>query len=135
MGILRSLMGWSPLYAISGLLGLGVTLADLKGHRLVAEQAEARRLLQAYADRFGRDCRAAIEDAVRSATDTTTEALQQRIRNSLETLQTQIQTLTKQAAQVQHAEAAITGLKSKRATVARLKSQSQTALSDASAGG
>ena len=69
------------------------------------------------------------------ATDTATEALQQRIRNSLEMLQTQIQTLTKQAAQVQHAEAAITGLKRKRATVARLKSQSQAALSDASAGG
>jgi hypothetical protein len=135
MGILRSLMGWSPLYAISGLLGLGVTMADLKSHRFAAEQSEARRLLHAYADRFGRDCRAAIEDAVRSATDTTTEALQQRIRVSLETLQTQIQALMKQAAQVQHAEAAITGLKSKRATVARLKSQSQAALSDASAGG
>jgi hypothetical protein len=134
MGILRSLLGYSPLYAIGGLLGLGVTLADLKSHRLAAEQAEARRLLQAYADRFGRDCRAAIEDAVRSATDTALDALQQRIRNSLEMLQTQIQTLTRQAAQVQHAEAAIAVLKSKRATVARLKSQSQAALSEASAG-
>jgi hypothetical protein len=135
LGILRSLMGWSPLYAVGGLLGLGLTMANLKTHRVAAEQSEARRLLLAYAERFQRDCRAAIEDAVRAATDTTTEALQRRIRSALDTLQAQIQTLTKQAAQVQHAEAAIANLKRKRATVAKLLTQSQAEISNLSGSG
>jgi hypothetical protein len=135
LGILRSLMGFSPLYAFGGLLGLGLTLANVKTHRVAAEQAEARRLLLAYAERFQRDCRAAIEDVIRVATDTTTDALQQRIRSALDTLQSQIQTLTKQAAQVQHAETAIKNLERKRATVAKLLTQSQAEISNLSGSG
>jgi septal ring factor EnvC (AmiA/AmiB activator) len=128
-------MGFSPLYAFGGLLGLGLTLANVKTHRVAAEQAEARRLLLAYAERFQRDCRAAIEDVIRVATDTTTDALQQRIRSALDTLQSQIQTLTKQAAQVQHAETAIKNLERKRATVAKLLTQSQAEISNLSGSG
>jgi Dynamin family len=131
IGVVRSLITFNPVYAFSGALGLGSTLQSLRTQRSAAEQSEARRLLQAYAERFQRDCKAAIDSAVRSAADTTIEALQGRIQRSLETLQTQIQGLAKQAAQVKEAQDAKAQLTEKSAAIAKLVAENQAAFRDA----
>lgn len=134
IGLVRSLINFNPLYVFSGVLGLTSSLASLesvRSNRSSAEQAEARRLLQAYVERFQRDCKAAIDEAIRSATDVTIEVLQARIQSQLQTLRTQIQSLTQQAAQVKEAETAKADLVQKRDTVATLVAENQAAFRDA----
>lgn len=128
IGILKSIIGFNPIYAFAGVLGLGASLYSLRTHRSSAEQAEARRLLRAYSERFQRDCRAAINEAVRSATDTTIEALHQRIQESITTLRAQIANLNKQAAEVKEAGATKAVLIEKRAAAAKLSAASEAAI-------
>jgi hypothetical protein len=127
-GILKSLIGFNPIYALSGVLGVGMSLHSLRSHRLSAEQTEARRLLREYAERFQRDCKAAIDDAVHSATETVISALQQRIQSSLATLRQQIKGLTEQAAQVKEAEATKALVAAKRTAVTELIKENEAAL-------
>jgi len=132
-GILKSIIGFNPIYAFSGAFGVGLSLHSLRTHQLSAEQTEARRLLQAYTERFQRDCKAAIDEAVRAATETTIKALQERIQSSLATLRQQIKSLTEQAAQVKEAEATKALVATKRTTIARLIAENEAALHDISA--
>jgi hypothetical protein len=127
VGILGAVLYFNPLYAVSGVLGFATTLRFMRRQRAAAEQAEARRLLLAYAERFQRDCKSAIDQAVRSAADTTTEALQARIQGQLAALQVQIQDLTKKAGQVKEIQAARTSVASKRALVAKLDAENRAA--------
>jgi ribosome biogenesis GTPase A len=128
IGILKSLIGFNPVYAFGGVLGIGVALASLRTRKFSAEQGEARRLLQAYTERFQRDCKAAISDAVKAAAETTIEALQERMQTALSTLQTQIQGLTKQATEVKEIEATRIALLEKRATIAKLTVRNKAAI-------
>ena len=73
------------------------------------------------------DCKAAIDEAVQSATDTTIEALQAGLGSQLQVLQVQIQDLTKRAAEVKEAEAAKALLEEKRAVIATLEAEHQVA--------
>jgi len=130
IGLLRWVLGPSPLYVFSsGVLGLTTSLARLQSQRSqrIGEQSEARRLLQAYVQRFRHDCKTAIDEAVQSATDTTIEALQAGLGSQLQVLQTQIQDLTKRAAEVKEAEAARALLDEKRAAIATLEAEHQVA--------
>ena len=134
VGLLRSVLGPSPLYVFSsGVLGLATSLARLQSQRSqrTGEQSEARRLLQAYVERFQQDCKTAIDEAVQSATDTTIEALQAGLGSQLQVLQVQIQDLTKRAAEVKEAEAARALLDEKRAAIATLEAENQVAFRDA----
>lgn len=127
VGLLRSVLGISPLYAFSGVLGLATSVARLQSQRSqrLREQSEARRLLQAYVERFQQDCKTVIDEVVQSATDTTIEALQAGLGSQLQVLQVQIQDLTKRAAEVKEAEAARALLDEKRAAVAALEAEHQ----------
>jgi hypothetical protein len=80
---------------------------------------------------FQRDCKAAIDDAVRAATDVANEALQSRLQQSLDSLQARIQVLTKQAAQAKEADAAKTALSERLTAIARLIAENQAAFRDA----
>ena len=134
VGLLRWVLGPSPLYVFSsGALGLTTSLANLQSQRSqrTGEQSEARRLLQAYVQRFQQDGKMAIDEAVQSATDTTIEALEAGLGSQLQVLQVQIQDLTKRAAEVREAEAARALLDEKRATIATLEAEHQAAFSGA----
>jgi hypothetical protein len=131
IGIVRVILGFSPTYALTGALRIGSTLASLKTQRSAAEQSEARRLLQAYSEQFQRDCKTAIGDAVRSATDTTIAVLKARIQSSLDALQAQIQDLTTQAAQVKEIMAAKALLTERRAIITKLEAENRAAFHDA----
>jgi hypothetical protein len=128
VGLLRSVLSFNPLYVFSGALGVGASLASLqsqRSQRLGAEQAEARRLLQAYVERFQRDCKAAIDEAVRVAAEVTVQALQARIQSQMQALQVQIRDLTQQAAKVKEVETARASLADKRGLVAKLEAENQ----------
>jgi len=128
VGLLRSVLSFNPLYVFSGALGVGASLASLqsqRSQRLGAEQAEARRLLQAYVERFQRDCKAAIDEAVRVAAEVTVQALQARIQSQMQALQVQIRDLTQQAAKVKEVETARASLADKRVLVAKLEAENQ----------
>lgn len=134
IGVLRSVLTFNPLYVFSGALGVSasmVSLKSLKTQRYAAEQSEARRLLQAYVERFQRDCKAAIDEVVQSAAEATIQALQARIQSHLQMLQAQIDGLTKQAAQVKEVEAAKIALGARRAAVAKLEAENQASFRDA----
>lgn len=134
VGLLRSVLTFNPLYVFSGALGVGASLASLqsqRAQRLGAEQSEARRLLQAYLERFQRDCKAAIDEAVRLATETTNQALQARIQGQMQSLQAQIRDLTEQAAKIKEVETARASVASKQALVAKLEAENQAAYRDA----
>lgn len=134
VGLLRWVLGPNPLYVFSsGVLGLATSLARLQSQRSqrIGEQSEARRLLQAYVQRFQQDCKTAIDEAVQSATDTTIEALQAGLGSQLQVLQVRIQDLTKRAAEVKEAEAARALLDEKRAAIATLEAEHQVAFRDA----
>jgi Dynamin family len=136
VGLLQSVLSFSPLYVFSGVLGLATSLVRLQSQRSqrAGEQTEARRLLQAYVDRFQQDCKTAIDEAVLSATDTTTEALQAWIQSQLQALQVQIQDLTERAAEVKEAEAARALLTQKRAAITTLEAENQASFDALSAG-
>lgn len=128
VGLLRSVLTSNPLYVFTGALGVGTSIASLKAlktQRHAAEQAEARRLLQSYAEQFQRDCKAAIDTTVQAAANTTIAALQTRIQNHLQALQAQIDALNRQTAQIKEAEAARTALAGRRARVAKLEEENQ----------
>ncbi len=127
VGLLRSVLGFSPLYVLSGVLGLATSLARLQSQRSqrIGEQSEARRLLWTYVERFRQDCKGAIDEAVQSASDTAIEALQAGLSSQLQVLQVQIQDLTKQAAEVEEAQTARALLIEKRAAIAALKAEHQ----------
>jgi Dynamin family len=133
VGLLRSVLGISPLYVFSGVLGLATSLARLQSQRSqrIREQSEALRLLQAYVERFLQDCKTTIDEVVQSATDTTVEALQAGLGSQLQVLQVQIQDLTKRAAEVKEAEATRALLSEKRAAVAALEAEHQVAFGGA----
>jgi hypothetical protein len=134
LGLLRSVLTANPLYVLSGALGAGTSIANLKAlktQRRAAEQAEARRLLQAYVEHFQRDCKAAIDTTVQAAADTTIAALQTRIQNNLQALQAQIDALNRQTAQIKEAEAARTTLAGKRARIAKLEEENQASFREA----
>jgi Dynamin family len=131
IGMLKSILSFNPIYAFTGALGLGSSLQNLVTQRATAQQSEARRLLAAYVERFQRDCKAAIDDAIRSAADTTNEALQAQIQQSLRTLQAQIGVLTNQAAQAKQTEATKAQVSETRATIATLVAENQAGFRDA----
>jgi len=131
IGLLKSILSFNPTYVFTGVLGVSSSLQSLTSDRLTAQQKEGKRLLQEYAETFQRDCKAAIDDAVRAATDVANEALQSRLQQSLDSLQARIQVLTKQAAQAKEAEAAKTALSERRATIAKLIEENQAGFRDA----
>ncbi len=135
VGLLQSVLSFSPLFVFSGALGLATSLVRMRSQRSqrAGEQSEARRLLQAYVERFQQDCKTAIDEAVQSATDTTTEALHARIQSQLQVLQVQIHDLTKRAAEVKEAEGARALLTQKRAAVATLEAENQASVDALSA--
>jgi hypothetical protein len=130
VGILRSVLGFSPLAMLSGALGLASSLARLQGQRRhrIGEQSEAARLLRAYVERFQLDCKAAIDEAVRSAASTTTEALRKGLGSQSAVLQVQIEDLARRAAEAADAEAARAQLGGKRAAISALEAAHQASL-------
>lgn len=128
-GILRSVLGYTPLSVFSGALGLATSLARMRVQRSqrIGEQSEARRLLQAYVERFQQDGEEAIDEAVQSARDTATKALEKALGSQLEVLHAQIQDLVRRAAEVEEAESARALIWGKRDVIATLEAEHQTA--------
>jgi hypothetical protein len=131
VGVLTSIFTLNPMYIFRGALGVATSFQEVVTQRTSAEQSEAKRLLEVYTERFHRDCRAAINDATHAATDAAIAGLDERINSALATLQTQIQELSRQAAEVKETEAAKDGLNEKRAVIARLVEEHQAAFRDA----
>ncbi len=131
LGVLTSILSLNPVDILRGALGVATSFQQVVIQRSTAEQAEARRILEAYLERFQRDCEAAINDATRAATDATIAALDERIKNALGTLQTQIAELSRQAAEVQQRQASKDRINEQRAVIARLVEEHQAAFRDA----
>jgi signal recognition particle receptor subunit beta len=131
VGVLTSIFALNPMYIFRGALGVATSFQEVVTQRTSAEQSEAKRLLEVYTERFYRDCRAAINDVTRAAADATVSALEERIKSVLAALQTQIQELTKQAAEVKEREASKDRLNEKRTAIAKLAEEHQAAFRDA----
>jgi hypothetical protein len=131
LGVLTSILSFNPIDLLRGALGVATSFQEVVIQRSSAEQTEARRILEMYIDRFQRDCEAAINDATRAATNATIAALDERIKNTLETLQTRVSELSIQAAEVEQAQAAKDRINGQRAAIAKLVEEHQAAFRDA----
>jgi Dynamin family len=125
---LRSIVtsGGSPLTLLLAPIGLGsaiVGVFNAKGQRAQIEQAEAKRLLQEYDTRFRRDAAAAVEDGIRAAKDETVAALRRQIQGRLQTVRSEIQTLTAQAAKINESESERARVLERRQKIANLQKE------------
>lgn len=131
LGLLSAVLSLKPIDMIRGALGVATSFQQVVVQRSSAEQTEARRLLEAYVERFQRDCAVAINDVTHAASDATIAVLDERITSSLTTMQTQIDELSRQAAEVTQREAIKEHLNAKRAVIAGLTEEHQGAFRDA----
>jgi len=131
LGLLSAILSAKPVDMIRGALGVATSFQQVVVQRSSAEQSEARRLLEAYTDRFQRDCANAISEATHAAAGATVSVLDERITSSLAALQAQIDELTRQAAEVTQRETAKEQLNAKQAVIAWLAQVHQAAFRDA----
>jgi hypothetical protein len=131
LGVLTSILSFNPIDLLRGALGVATSFQEVVIQRSSAEQTEARRILEVYIDRFQRDCEAAINDATRAATNATIAALDERIKSTLDMLQTRVSELSVQASEVQERQAAKDRINDQRAVIAKLVEEHQAAFRDA----
>ncbi len=129
IGLLRSVLSFNPLYVFSGAMWgrHPRSPACIPSGRSASVRSKLRLagLLQAAVERFQRDCKAAIDEAVRAAVEVTVQALQARIQSQMQALQVQIRDPTEQAAKVKEVETARASLADKRVIVAKLEAENQ----------
>jgi Dynamin family len=131
LGVLAAVLSLKPIDMLRGALGVATSFQQVVIQRSSAEQTEARRLLEAYVERFQRDCAIAINDGTHAASEATISVLNARITSSLATLQTQIEELSRQAAEVTQREVTREQLNAKRTVIAGLAQAHQSAFRDA----